>query len=112
MERQVKISGRAQPLEAALSDHYFGSRPYESKIAAWASSQSEVIPHREYLQKEFDHYRRTYPDPDAVPRPPHWGGYAISPLSMEFWQGGMKRLHDRIEYRKQSEGWIRQRLAP
>lgn len=112
LERQVKISGRAQPLEEAQSDHYFSSRPYESKIASWASAQSEVIPKREYLEREFENYRRKYPDPDAVPRPPHWGGYAISPRRMEFWQGGLMRLHDRMEYIKQVEGWIRQRLSP
>jgi pyridoxamine-phosphate oxidase len=112
LERQVKIAGHAMPVNDQDSDHYFGSRPYESKISAWASPQSEVIPNREYLEKEFEKYRKRYKNPDKIPRPAYWGGYAIVPCRMEFWQGGVNRLHDRIEYTKKVDRWNRVRLAP
>lgn len=112
MERQVNIAGIARPIEDADSDHYFKTRPFESKIAGWASPQSEVIPDREYLEKEFEKYRKKYNREDEVPRPAYWGGYAIFPLRIEFWQGGRKRLHDRIEYNKKEERWSSRRLAP
>lgn len=112
LERQVKISGHAMPVKDEDSDHYFRSRPYESKISAWASPQSEVIPNREYLEKEFEKYRKKYNDPDEIPRPAYWGGYAIIPSRVEFWQGGRYRLHDRIEYTKKEGRWNSVRLAP
>jgi pyridoxamine 5'-phosphate oxidase len=112
MERQVNITGIARPMEDMDSDHYFKSRPYESNITAWASPQSEVIPNREYLEKEFEKYRKRYPDAGVVPRPAYWGGYAIMPSRIEFWQGGPNRLHDRIEYTRKEERWNSVRLAP
>jgi pyridoxamine 5'-phosphate oxidase len=112
LERQVRIIGTAWPLEPEDSDHYFKSRPYESKIAAWASPQSKEIPSRKYLEKEFEKYRKIYPDPEKIPRPENWGGYAILPSCLEFWQGGSKRLHDRIEYTLTEDGWSSLRLAP
>lgn len=112
LERQVNIAGIAKPIDDKDSDHYFNSRPRESKIAAWASPQSEVIPDREYLEKEFDKYQEKYIDMDKIPRPAYWGGYCILPARIEFWQGGNRRLHDRIEYRKKDERWSLVRLAP
>lgn len=112
MERQVNITGIARAIDDVDSDHYFKSRPYESNITAWASPQSEVIPNREYLEKEFEKYRKRYPEADEVPRPAYWGGYAIIPSRIEFWQGGPNRLHDRIEYTKKEERWNSVRLAP
>lgn len=112
LERQVRITGTARPLESEDSDHYFSSRPYESKIAAWASPQSKEIPNREYLEKEFEKYSKIYRDPDEIPRPENWGGYAILPSSIEFWQGGSRRLHDRIEYTLKENAWRSIRLAP
>lgn len=112
LERQVKISGTASPLEDAESDHYFQSRPFESQVAAWASPQSEVIPHREALEKEYGLYLEKFKGLKQIPRPPFWGGIAIKPERMEFWQGGKFRLHDRFEYNLKEEGWIRVRLAP
>jgi len=112
LERQVRIIGTIRTLDPEDSDSYFKSRPYESKIAAWASPQSEEIPDREYLEKEFEKYCKIYPDPDAIPRPENWGGYAILPSRIEFWQGGSKRLHDRIEYTLSENGWRSLRLAP
>jgi len=112
LERQVDIAGIARPIEDEDSDLYFNSRPYESKIAAWASPQSEIIPDREYLEKEFGKYEKRYPEDQEIPRPAYWGGYAIIPARVEFWQGGKKRLHDRFEYTKKDERWSRVRLAP
>jgi pyridoxamine 5'-phosphate oxidase len=112
IERQVNITGIAKPIDDEDSDHYFKTRPYESNITAWASPQSEVIPNRAYLENEFEKYRQRYPKKGKVPRPAYWGGYAIIPSRIEFWQGGPKRLHDRIEYSKKDERWIYRRLAP
>jgi pyridoxamine 5'-phosphate oxidase len=112
LERQVNITGIARPIDDEDSDLYFRSRPYESNITAWASPQSEVIPDRAYLEKEFEKYRKRYSNPDEVPRPAYWGGYAILPSRIEFWQGGPNRLHDRIEYTKKEERWYSVRLAP
>lgn len=112
MERQVNIVGIARPVDDADSDHYFRSRPYDSNISAWASPQSEVIPDRNYLENEFEKYRKRYVEGKPVPRPAYWGGYAILPLRIEFWQGGIRRLHDRIEYTRKDEKWSLVRLAP
>jgi pyridoxamine 5'-phosphate oxidase len=112
LQRQVSISGIARPIDDEDSDHYFSTRPYESKITAWASPQSEVIPNRDYLEREFEKYRDKYHDPDEVPRPAYWGGFAVVPARIEFWQGGRNRLHDRIEYTKREERWYPVRLAP
>ena len=112
LERQVKISGTAEALEDTESDFYFSSRPFESKISAWASPQSDVVPDREFLEREYQRYLLKFENTDDVPRPEHWGGFAIDPRRMEFWQGGKYRLHDRIEYTLTEDGWNRVRLAP
>lgn len=112
LERQVKIAGIARPVDDEDSDLYFQSRPIESNISVWASPQSEIIPHRQYLEKEYEKYRKKYEKSGKVPRPAYWGGYAIQPSRIEFWQGGRFRLHDRIEYTKKEERWSRVRLAP
>jgi pyridoxamine 5'-phosphate oxidase len=112
LERQVRIEGSVAPLAEALSDAYWDSRPMESKIAAWASPQSQVIQDRKALEISFEKYRRKFKAAQEIPRPAHWGGYAITPLRMEFWQGGPHRLHDRMVYRLKSGEWERFRLAP
>lgn len=112
LERQIRISGEAKEVSQEDADHYFSSRPYESKIAAWASPQSETIPDRDYLEKEFKKYQVNFSTRENIPRPRHWGGYSILPSRIEFWQGGLRRLHDRIVYRKSGEHWDMERLAP
>lgn len=112
LERQVKISGQAGKLEDAASDLYFRSRPFESKVAAWASPQSEVVPDRNFLEQEYQKYLEKFKGSQEVPRPSNWGGYYIVPLRMEFWQGGKFRMHDRIEYALEDRQWKRLRLAP
>ncbi|OFV50002.1 pyridoxamine 5'-phosphate oxidase [Oligella sp. HMSC09E12] len=108
-ERQVRINGQAHKLSVADSTEYFNSRPYGSRIGAWASQQSQVV-ERKTLEQRFEEYVARYPD--AVPKPPHWGGYLVVPSSFEFWQGRPSRMHDRLCYRKAKDQWLMTRLAP
>ena len=116
LERQVRIEGAASPLGRAESAAYFSGRPRPSQVGAWASPQSEVIAGREALESRFAEVEARYRDEsDAVPCPPHWGGYRLVPDSIEFWQGRPSRLHDRIRYRRAREhagAWVIDRLAP
>lgn len=110
LERVVRIEGRVEKVDPAESDAYFASRPLDSRIGAWASPQSEVIPSRSVLVTNAAKYGAQYLlNP---PRPPHWGGYRLVPDRWEFWQGRRSRLHDRLQYRLEAQQWIRERLAP
>jgi len=111
MERQVIIKGIAEQLTAADSDHYFKSRPVDSQLGAWVSEQSDVIQDRTYLETRMEALKAKYEN-KAIPRPKHWGGYLVRPISIEFWQGRPSRLHDRIRYTLEREQWIKERLAP
>lgn len=110
LERQVRVEGRVEKLDAAASDEYFASRPYTSRIGAWASEQSSVIADKSVLVKRAAAIGLKHPL--NVPRPPHWGGYIVIPDLVEFWQGRPSRLHDRIRYRLSDGLWLRERLAP
>jgi pyridoxamine 5'-phosphate oxidase len=110
LHRQVRIEGRAQPVEAQEADAYFASRPYGSRIGAWASPQSTVIASREVLEAAEREAMARFPA--EVPRPAHWGGYRVVPDSIEFWQGRPGRLHDRLRYVRDESGWRIERLAP
>ncbi|MBH2004575.1 MAG: pyridoxamine 5'-phosphate oxidase [Sphingobacteriia bacterium] len=113
LERQIRIEGIAQKIAAADSDAYFHSRPPGSRIGAWVSPQSQVIPGRQFLEDNFKKITEQYPDENQVPRPEHWGGYIVIPESFEFWQGRASRLHDRLQYTLQpGQQWKRERLAP
>ena len=112
MERQVIIKGLAQKTTAMVSDNYFDSRPDGSKLGALVSNQSEVIPSRTYLESELQKLESEF-EQIPIPRPLHWGGYVVTPLEVEFWQGRANRLHDRIRYKYQEDySWKIDRMAP
>jgi pyridoxamine 5'-phosphate oxidase len=110
LERVVRIEGRVSKVSAEESDAYFHSRPLDSRIGAWASPQSQVITSRTQLVTQAASYMAKFGM--KPPRPPHWGGYRLTPDRWEFWQGGVARLHDRLSYRLQDGTWAKERLAP
>jgi pyridoxamine 5'-phosphate oxidase len=112
LERQVRVTGTVAKLAAELSDEYFYSRPVGSRIGAWTSPQSQVIESREWLQNEELNFKKEFNEKNIL-RPPHWGGYLVKPLVIEFWQGRASRLHDRLQYTMLENGeWKVERLAP
>jgi pyridoxamine 5'-phosphate oxidase len=115
LERQVRIEGSVDTVEAHESDAYYASRPRSSQLGAWASPQSEPIAGRAALEALFTTMETQYSDAGvAVPRPSHWGGYRVDPDTLEFWQGRASRMHDRIRYRRDAatSAWQIDRLAP
>lgn len=111
MERQVIVSGTVSKLSDEQNDAYFMSRPEASRLAAWASEQSQPIASRQDLEQQYQQMCQRYQG-EIVPRPPHWGGYLIEPSQIEFWQGGEHRLHDRFVYRLVAGQWQVQRWQP
>jgi pyridoxamine 5'-phosphate oxidase len=111
LDRQVRVRGPVERLPEAASDEYFATRPRDAQIGAWASPQSEPLPDRSTLDARVDEVEERFSGAD-IPRPPFWGGYALRPEEMEFWQGQAARLHDRFRYTRQDEGWRLERLAP
>jgi pyridoxamine 5'-phosphate oxidase len=111
LERQVRIEGRVEKVTAQESANYFQQRPLNSRISAWTSPQSAVLADRAELERLLEETQARFRDqiPDC---PEHWGGYRLLPERIEFWQGRSSRLHDRLNYRLQAEGWCRERLAP
>ncbi|AKG23608.1 pyridoxamine 5'-phosphate oxidase [Calothrix sp. 336/3] len=112
LERQVRICGTVEKVSEQESDYYFNSRPQNSRLGAWASEQSEVIPYREILEEKLELLQEKYANTE-IPRPPHWGGFRVIPTEIEFWQGRASRLHDRLRYSRQEDGsWKIERLSP
>ncbi|WP_433539089.1 pyridoxamine 5'-phosphate oxidase [Micromonospora sp. CA-249363] len=113
MQRQVVVSGSIAPVEPAVTESYFASRPRGSQVGAWASPQSSVVPDRATLEERYREVAERYADDSDIPPPPHWGGLRVRPDSVEFWQGRAGRLHDRLRFRRVDESdWIVERLAP
>jgi pyridoxamine 5'-phosphate oxidase len=112
LDRQVSVSGAIERASEEESDAYFASRPRDSQLGAWASAQSQGIENREALMQQLADASARFGEGD-IPRPPHWGGYRLAPLSWEFWQGGESRLHDRFRYtRTDDKSWQVTRLQP
>lgn len=112
LERQVRVTGTASRIAREESDAYFRSRPRGSRVGAWASAQSRVIPDRAALERRIAEMETNFPG-EEIPLPPFWGGYRVIPETVEFWQGRPSRLHDRLRYtRAEAGGWVVERLAP
>ncbi len=111
LERQVRIEGKVEIISRKESEKYFKTRPFKSKVGAWASNQSEVISSRFIIIKKFLYYLAKFHSKD-IPIPDNWGGYILIPESFEFWQGRPNRLHDRVRYRLDNEIWVIERLSP
>lgn len=111
LERQVKITGRAEKISAAESLKYFASRPKDSRLGAWASPQSSRVSSRQFLLSQFEAMKDKFKQGE-IPLPDFWGGYRVVPETIEFWQGRENRLHDRFIYEKEDGEWSINRLAP
>jgi pyridoxamine 5'-phosphate oxidase len=111
LERQVIVNGTAARLPLTQVAEYFVSRPRESRIAAWVSHQSRVISARQILEAKFEEMVRAFGNGE-IPVPSFWGGYRVVPATIEFWQGGARRLHDRFLYSRATSGWNLERLSP
>ena len=110
--RQVIVFGHATPTDPGVSDAYFETRPRGSQIGAWASDQSRPIDSRDLLEAKVQEMEARFAGDDAIPRPESWGGFLIEPQRMEFWAGRTSRLHDRISFQRDAEGWSITRLQP
>ena len=110
--RQVRIVGAASQVSDKEADDYFYSRPYGSKIGAWASDQSSILDKREDLYDSIKKYEIKFPDQNNVPRPNHWSGWRLEPIEIEFWLGGENRIHERLKYIRRKNNWEKVLLNP
>lgn len=111
LERQVAIEGVVRKCSREESESYFHSRPVGSQLGAWASRQSQIVPSREWLEQKLEAVTTQYAGRE-VPLPDFWGGYWLAPSAIEFWQGGLSRIHDRLRYVREESGWRVERLSP
>lgn len=112
LQRQVRIEGKISKVSEALSDEYFKSRPRGSQLGGVASPQSQLVKDRHSLEVLFQNTEEQFKDMENIPRPSHWGGYALEPDYFEFWQGRENRMHDRIAYTLKNSSWVKSRLSP
>ena len=112
LQRQIRIKGVILQVSDEEADKYFNSRPYESRIGAWASDQSKAMNKREEFLKKIEEYKKKYKDEKNLPRPSHWSGWCLKPSSIEFWLGDKFRIHERLKYNKISNGWKKEILYP
>jgi len=112
IRRQIRVSGKVNVVDKEEADKYFSSRDYESKISAWASSQSKVMKDRNEFLDKIKEFKKKFSDKNNVPRPPHWSGWRIIPNEIEFWSEVKNRSHQRLNYRKENGKWIQEVLYP
>nr|WP_184924629.1 pyridoxamine 5'-phosphate oxidase [Kitasatospora gansuensis] len=112
ISRQVVVNGRVEKVGRDETAAYFRTRPHGSQLGAWASEQSSPVSSREVLEQRYAELERRYPEGEGVPVPPFWGGYRVVPETVEFWQGRENRLHDRLRYLAEGNGWRVERLCP
>ena len=112
LRRQVRVLGKVEEVSSKEADDYYNSRPYKNRISAWASSQSKVLDKRETFFEKIKEFEKKYPDQNNVPRPPHWSGWRILPDEIEFWVDGEGRIHERLNYKKIKNEWIKEILYP
>ena len=111
--RQIRIFGKITPVDDKVADKYYNSRGYESRIGAWASNQSSILKNRKQLIERIEQYKKKYPENKNVPRPPHWSGWNLSPSTVEFWLDGDNRIHERLLFKKNTNGiWEKNLLSP
>ena len=110
--RQVRIEGTIEKLSEEISDKYYNSRHYLSRIGAWASDQSRTLNDRKELEEKIEFYKEKFPDEKKVPRPPHWSGWRVLPVEIEFWVDVEGRVHERLNYRNFNGKWIKELLYP
>ena len=112
LRRQIRISGNAVVIDDKEADDYYNSRAYGSRIGAWASSQSQIMNKRKEFLDKIKEYENKYPDQKKVPRPPHWSGWRVEPENIEFWLEIKNRIHERLNYRKENNNWVKEILYP
>ena len=112
LERQVRIEGTVSPVSTKQSDDYYAQRPRGSRIGAWASDQSSNLESRSLLTERIAELEKEYEGQEDIPRPEHWYGYCVKPFNIEFWQEGLYRIHTRLFYSKDDDGWKKQLLFP
>ena len=112
LRRQIRIFGLINKINEITADKYFNSRDYDSRIAAWASNQSEILINKKDLIKKIDEYKKKYPKSDILPRPKHWSGWNLIATSIEFWLYGPNRAHERLRYDKVNNNWQKVLLYP
>ena len=112
LRRQVRVLGKVEEVSSKEADAYYNSRPYKNRISAWASSQSQILDKRETFLEKIKEFEKKYPYQNNVPRPPHWSGWRLLPNEIEFWVDGEGRIHERLNYKRIKDEWIKEILYP